>query len=211
MDNLPKKQNFSCVYRIVSKTTGDCYVGSAKNLGVRRRNHLCQLRQKRHHSPNLQAHVDKYGLQDLVFAVLLITPYVKAEIREKEQRFMDLYNPQLNHKKTATGVGHKASPETIKKLRESHLGNKPTQETLDKQRNAMKAVHATMTPERKLEWVKGMRGINNRKIICNETGIIYESIAAAERETGCDNIGLIAQGKRAQSRGFTFKYYQNEL
>ena len=64
------KVKFSGVYSITSRATGRIYVGSSVDLRDRLAGHLRELRRGNHENPRLQNHVNKYGLDDLVFEVL---------------------------------------------------------------------------------------------------------------------------------------------
>lgn len=46
-----------------------------------------------------------------------------------------------------------------------------------------------------------------KKVICVETGEIYESVAAARRATGCTNVSNQCNGKVKNTRGFHFQFY----
>lgn len=64
------KVEFSGVYSITSRATGRIYIGSSVALRERLATHLRELRRGNHENPRLQNHVNKYGLDDLVFEVL---------------------------------------------------------------------------------------------------------------------------------------------
>jgi hypothetical protein len=59
------------IYAITHKSTGRCYVGSAKNLRSRKSQHFKQLEKKTHHSKKLQNACNKYGLDAFEFSTLL--------------------------------------------------------------------------------------------------------------------------------------------
>lgn len=209
---IKRLENFSCIYKIVSIETGKIYVGSAKNMGIRRRNHICQLGKGKHHSIILQNHVNKYGLNDLKFEVIEKLEWNKSVV-EREQYYIDLLNPQMNVLKYAGSTyGRKVSDETRLKLSESHKGYIPSNESREKMRKIMIGRKFTAESMNKMKesWKKRK---NIRKVICVETGVIYGSVREAEIITGCDNIHGICKGLRGRksSKGFTFKFYNNGL
>jgi hypothetical protein len=65
----PKYKNAG-VYAIFSAHNNRIYVGSSANLFVRMRQHLFELKHKRHHSYRLQEDFDKYGEDNFSFWVL---------------------------------------------------------------------------------------------------------------------------------------------
>lgn len=199
------KQNFSCIYKIISKKTSKHYIGSAKHFGIRRRNHLNSLLKNKHHSIILQNHVNKYGINDLSFEILERLDWNK-EIYIREQYFIDSTSPKFNVLTNATGsIGRKASYETRAKLRVSHLGIKQSEASKEKRSISCKLALAELSDIKK-ENRKKAGYLKRRKVVCNETNEIFISIRDAEIKTGCDNIGIICQGKRKHSLGLTFKY-----
>jgi group I intron endonuclease len=104
------------IYKIQSLLkSGRCYIGSAINLGKRWHLHLFELRHNKHHSRKLQNHVNKYGIDDLRFSILLGCD--KDDLIANEQYFIDSYNPYFNICKIAGNVtGRKFSIESRNKI-----------------------------------------------------------------------------------------------
>jgi len=66
-------KKISGVYIIQSKIKPErVYVGSAGIIKQRWRNHKEEFKKNKHHSSKLQNHVNKYGLEDLIFKILAI-------------------------------------------------------------------------------------------------------------------------------------------
>lgn len=62
----------TCIYMIQSNIKSKrCYIGSAVNYNIRKRLHLSQLKNNKHHSIKLQNHYNKYGKDDLIFSTLI--------------------------------------------------------------------------------------------------------------------------------------------
>jgi group I intron endonuclease len=62
--------NRSGIYKIVNTVTGDCYVGSAVNIGDRKLKHFHQLRHNKHHSKYLQRSFNVHGEAAFVFSII---------------------------------------------------------------------------------------------------------------------------------------------
>jgi group I intron endonuclease len=118
----------SGIYQIKSRIKpGRIYIGSAVDISNRWRLHLSDLKKKKHHSPKLQAHFNKYGETDLTFSILLGCN--KEDLIKTEQYFIDSYNPYFNHCKIAGScLGYKKAPHTEeakKKMSDAMIGHVP--------------------------------------------------------------------------------------
>ena len=100
-----------------------CYVGSAKNISKRWKEHLYRLRKGNHHSRHLQRHYNKYGESDLQFSVLeRCTVEMLLEI---ETKHISSTSPYFNGNRiSATQEGFKHSDESRKKISLAKKGNK---------------------------------------------------------------------------------------
>ena len=84
----------SAVYKITNTVTGDCYIGSSKNVKRRWAYHKCQSVWNRY--PNSPMYIDmrKYGTDKFVFEVL---EEVEIEqLKEMEQQFIETLKPTYN-------------------------------------------------------------------------------------------------------------------
>ena len=87
------------------------YFGSAVNYNSRKSHHISELKYNNHHSPILQHHVNKYGIEDLKFSTVL-TGCTKEELTFIEDIFIHP-KPYFNVCKTAgSSLGRKTSQET---------------------------------------------------------------------------------------------------
>lgn len=133
------------IYIIKSKLHPDrFYIGSAVNCAARRRQHFSDLRLNKHCNNRLQGHVNKYGIEDLIFNVVEEVGD-KKNLISREQYFIDTLNPSFNlAKKAGSMLGFKHSSKTIEVLRlkstgqKRALGHKKSNEAKVKQSNAMK-------------------------------------------------------------------------
>jgi group I intron endonuclease len=129
----------SGIYKIQSEIKPErIYIGSAVNLKSRRRQHFSDLRLNKHHNSKLQHHVNKYGLSDLKFSVVIICD--KNELKpinnivRPEQFFIWAYDPWFNISPIAgSSLGIKRSEQFIEKMR----GRKVSEETRQKMRKPM--------------------------------------------------------------------------
>lgn len=158
----------SGIYVIRNLLNGKSYVGSALDLGHRKRTHFYKLRHNSHPSRHLQAAFVKHGESSFEFSVLeeLVSPSREALI-SREQWWMDLLAPQYNKRLVADsnqGVPHtpeeraaqseamtawRATPEGVKHkelLRESALKSWADP---DKREARMAAIKAAWTPEKR--------------------------------------------------------------
>lgn len=112
------------IYKIESTVKPErIYIGSAVTIFNRFAMHKLNLRQNKHHSVKLQNHVNKYGIEDLVFEIL--EECEKDKLLEREQYYLDTLNPYFNICKVARScLGIKHTEEFKKHNRERQLGEK---------------------------------------------------------------------------------------
>jgi group I intron endonuclease len=118
----------SGIYKFESKVHPDrVYIGSSNNINGRKSSHLYSLKKKIHHNPKIQAHVNKYGIDDLLFSIVVICD--KSELIPVddviwiEQFLIDAYKPWFNVATVAgRPVGHSVSEETRKLWSEQRKG-----------------------------------------------------------------------------------------
>ena len=127
-------------------------------------------------------------------------------------KFYDSTNPEIGYNQSTGGQaphkGSKMSPKNKEQLIERlknnkyHLNQKHTEETKRKISELHKGKHHS----RKTEFPA-------RRVICIQTGEIFESLNMAERATGVNHskISMVCQGKRKSANGFTWKYVVEEV
>jgi len=125
----------SGIYKIQSIVKPErIYIGSAVNINRRWRNHLTRLKNGTHCNQKIFNHVNKYGITDLSFSILLFCEI--NDLIKTEQFFIDSYNPYFNICKVAgSPLGRKQSKETKLRLSKIHKGKKLSPEHIEKLRN----------------------------------------------------------------------------
>ena len=82
------------IYKITNTVTGDCYIGSSKDVKLRWANHKWPSRWNKH--PNIQMYLDmqKYGVDKFAFQV--IEEVEPEELKVAEQQFIEKLKPTYN-------------------------------------------------------------------------------------------------------------------
>lgn len=126
-----------CIYKIESIVSPHkIYIGSTYWLSHRTWRHKNQLKIGDHDNDKLQFHVNKYGLDDLIFSIIEIVE-LKENLLSREQFYLDTLNPWFNLQKIAGNcLGRKHSEETKRKIGEGNKGKVITIEQREKMRNA---------------------------------------------------------------------------
>ena len=111
------------IYKIQSITHPErYYIGSAVNIDVRWRKHKSDLVLNKHHSPHLQRHYNKYGIEDLQFSIIL-NDCQKNDLTTIENTFLKPL-PYFNCSPTAgSNLGFKQSKGFCERNRKRMIGN----------------------------------------------------------------------------------------
>lgn len=109
----------SGIYKIQSIIHPDrIYIGSAIDFKVRWNIHIKTLLRGKHHSKKLQFHYNKYGIDDLVFSIIIECS--KENLIAFEQYYIDTLDPYFNINKTAgSGLGYKHTSGALRKIGEA--------------------------------------------------------------------------------------------
>lgn len=184
------------VYKISSKIKPHrFYIGSSDNITRRWSIHINELKRNVHHSIILQNHFNKYGIDDLLFEILEECDI--CNLVKTEQKYLDLFNPFFNVRKIAdSNVGIKRSDETKEKIRIANIGKKLSQDTKDKMKVRMIGNKFTL----------GKTPVNAKKVICCESGLIFNKIEDAADFLKMKKSTLNAQLNGQNKNKTTLKY-----
>lgn len=132
-------KNARCgVYRILNRSTGDCYIGSSKQIEFRWEQHCSLLRRGKHTNERLQRSWDKYGSAAFVFEVVLEVGLDRLLAAEQEQLNSERpaynLNPVAGH--AVLPLGYRHSDEAKAKMRQAKLGSKASDKTRAKMSHA---------------------------------------------------------------------------
>jgi group I intron endonuclease len=82
------------VYQITCLSNNRIYIGSSTNIDARKKQHFSSLKHGKHENQHLQAAYNKYGKDNFVFRVLLITDKDLCGLFEK--KLIDKIKPEFN-------------------------------------------------------------------------------------------------------------------
>lgn len=114
----------------------------------------------------------------------------------------------------------KHTEETRKKMSKSHKGKHPSEESRKRMSKAQKGRHHPEEAKRKMsETHKGMKqsketkrkmseAHHKKKVLCVETGEIFDSVRDATRKTGISSGGIseVCRGKRSKAGGYHWTF-----
>lgn len=84
----------SGVYKIVNLVTGDFYVGSSKDIGLRWKQHWQSSVHRMHPNSKLYQDMEKYGKEN--FTVQILCPVSKENLKQVEQELIEMLMPTYN-------------------------------------------------------------------------------------------------------------------
>lgn len=126
----------SGIYSITSPS-GKLYIGSATHFQKRWNKHKMDLRNGSHHNRPLIQAFNKYGMEGLVFSVIIYCDI--KDLIFYEQLLMDGIKPAYNTAKLAgSSLGYRFTDEQKAKISASNTGIKRTQETKNKISESLK-------------------------------------------------------------------------
>jgi group I intron endonuclease len=159
------------VYRII--VAGRSYVGSSKNFEQRKKEHLRDLRNNKHHSPFLQRQYNKYG--NPIFEVLEEVVRIE-EMHQLEEKWINKIG-ELNGVKSAVG-GDRVSQLTGQRRErwKEKLKNRPKNHNT----SCFKDLTLEEREDRLRVWSEAKRGSKNGRYIHNRNQI--EQIDKKTRE-----------------------------
>lgn len=182
------------IYKITNKNNGKVYIGQSVDISHRRSCHEYDLKNNRHKNIYLQR---AYNMEPDAFSFEIICYCNEEDLDELEMFYINKYNSADSHygynlDKSARGTGRK-SEETKRKMSEVKKGN-----------TAMCGIKLSE------EWKKHLSEAqpHKKRVICIDTGEVYESFADAARRTGLNRSKIVSvcTGKRKTTGGLKFRY-----
>lgn len=182
------------IYKITNKNNDKVYIGQSVDISHRRSCHEYDLKNNRHKNIYLQR---AYNMEPDAFSFEIICYCNEEDLDELEMFYINKYNSADSHygynlDKSARGTGRK-SEETKRKMSEVKKGN-----------TAMCGIKLSE------EWKKHLSEAqpHKKRVICIDTGEVYESFADAARRTGLNRSKIVSvcTGKRKTTGGLKFRY-----
>ena len=122
-------KKISGVYKIENTITGDCYVGSSKDVNKRWAAHKCPSSWKRHSNSPMYLDMQKYGTDKFDFQILVnVEP---DQLKEKEQEFIEILQPTYNRNRAKVwddGIRKEQIRKAFRKYYKSEKGKKAKNE-----------------------------------------------------------------------------------
>lgn len=201
------------VYKHTNLHNGKVYIGiTCKDVAMRWKNGKAY--QKGTHFRNA---IDKYGWDSFAHEVLLEN-LSEDEAKRKEVELIALYKSndrEYGYNTTSGGDGAsglKHSDETKQKISERQKGIRKSPATefkkgmipWNKGKKASEEYRRAMS-----EAHKGKASPKRKKVVCVETGVIYDSVTKAAEDVGSSSttISAVCQGKLKTSKGYKWEYY----
>lgn len=211
------------IYKITNKINGKVYIGqTVYSLRKRWATHCS----KHSNCPAIHAAIEKYGKENFTVEQIDIACDLD-ELTKKEQYWIEYYDCISPKGYNLKGGGNHPilSEETKRKIGDANRGRKLSEEFKERLSLSLKTYygnggkHSMYGKKHKLESRKKMsdskKGVylgggayNAKRVMCVETGEIFECITAVERATGiCSkNVNAVVVGKRNRAGGYHWKY-----
>lgn len=90
-----KKEVICGVYKITNKISGDTYIGSSFDIYRRWSSHKTPAQHKLNPNSTLYKDMDKIGIENFKLEIICKTD--KNNLKQEEQKAIQLYNPTYNH------------------------------------------------------------------------------------------------------------------
>lgn len=178
-------ENSWCIYKHTLIGTNRVYIGQTNNIVARWKPSAYKNCVKFYNA------IQKYGWDSFSHEILEDNLTLE-EANILEEYYIKLYNSQVDgFNLSSGGLNHLASEETKQKMSNTRKGVPHSAEHAQAISNALKG--RKQTEEHKLH----NRMAQHRKLVqCLDTGIIYDSIAEASRQTGFSHsaISRVASG-----------------
>ena len=156
-----------CVYQITNKENGKFYIGSTCDLKRRLSEHFGELRRKEHYSTELQNDYNIFGRDS--FVVSILEECEVKSLRDREQYYIDKFNPVKNGYNQSTSAYANNVPHPMYGENNPFYGKHHTEETKAKLRNNGKmhigTKHSEETKKKMSKKAKRGNNANATKIL----------------------------------------------
>lgn len=182
------------VYQALNKVNGKKYIGVTCNgLYARRRDHLAEAKSGRITCRVFHAAIRKYGPANFSWSILNVVQSFE-EMMAKEIELIALLKPEYNICRGGRGApgamtGKTHNAKTRKRLRELGLARIDTFKE-----------YQHLGPQSQM-----------KKVVCLNTGKIYNSVGEASNDTGADKAAItelcLHYPRRLSANGLVFRYF----
>ena len=201
------------VYKLTSPE-GKVYIGCTSLRPERR----WRFGRKYAYNRDLSNDVEKFGWDNFDHEIVA-SGLNEDDAFNMEKELIHRYNstnPERGYNKAIGGkgsLGFHLTEETKRKISEFNIGEKNprygkhlSEETKRKISESHRAKHHTKETRYKMSMSRIGKGV--KKVLCVETGQIYESVKQAASSAGCDrsNISSACTGPRKTAGGYHWKY-----
>ena len=121
-----------------------------------------------------------------------------------------VWTEEHRKKISEAGMGKRHTPETKEKIRQANVGRTFSDQTLKLMSDARKGKPLS---EKQKQSLLNRGNKRSRKIICVETGVVYDSLTLAGKPLGLQatDISKVCKGKRKSLKGFSWKYFDDQM
>lgn len=226
------------IYKITNKINSKIYIGqTTQKLHTRWGQHKSDAVTRRYHSV-LHRAINKYGVENFEIEIIIQCSTLD-ELNTQEIHYIKLGNTLVpnGYNVAIGGKNNKHTPEILKKMSDAQKGEKSHQFGKPRSKETKEKIAAAQRGNKNHKFGKVVTkvqrhkhsialigrpktqehktniGLANRKrVMCNETHKIYESISEAAKDIAVSptRISTVLSGVRKHTKGFTFSLITEE-
>lgn len=201
----------STVYKATNKINGDCYIGITSGYLSRRMSGHRQCAENFGSQTHFHRAIRKYGWSSFEFSILSkCSDYEDA--KKEEIRLISEMSPRYNMTIGGDGTtGFKMPPEIVSRLAKQKIGSKGYWKGKKLPPHVVELIRERGRNRKDKERVLALGPKSQqRKIICLDDGLVFESIKAASAYYGAEQSQISAVCKKSNRRvtagGKVFRY-----
>ena len=193
-----------CIYKHTLKEDGRGYIGQTNSIQNRWKPSAYKTCTYFYNA------IQKYGWDNFEHEILLSNLTLEEANIQEEMiiKQYDATNPQKGFNLKSGGLNNLHSEATKQRMSETRKGVSKTEEHKKAISEGLKRYERTPEHNRNNQLAQ------HRKIVqCIETGIIYESLSDAERQTGilAETISRNCRGKQKSASGYHWRFIENGI